>query len=499
MPQKYVVVVDRRSDWRWDAGPCQITTVTEYLSGGAAPTGRPLRIINLCRRYSYLSAGYYCSLLAEARGDIPMPTAADMADLTKKSLYSFVIPQVEEAVAGGLRGERAEDLHGRASRRLYVFFGQPHDATFKQAAALLFETFRYPLMVVTLATREERWHVESIRPLGLSRIRGPLDAFFQESFTRYTRGYRRPRRSPPPALYDLAILHDPEEHLPPSDPAALDRFVRAGERLRVEVELIRRRDLSRLPEFDALFIREYTGLNRPSFLFARRAAAEGIPVIDDPRSIIRCTNKIYLRELLRTNGLPAPTSVILDRARFGRAEAAAAAGTVGLPAVLKVPDGAFSIGVRKVESVADLEAVAQDLFRSTRLVLCQEFVPTRFDWRIGILAGEPLFACQYRMARRHWQILKHGDDGSVEEGGFRTVPLDAVPEAVLRTAVTAASLIGDGLYGLDLKETARGPLVIEINDNPNIDHGVEDRVLGRALYERILQDFIRRIRASRTV
>jgi hypothetical protein len=66
---------------------------------------------------------------------------------------------------------------------------------------------------------------------------------------------------------------------------------------------------------------------------------------------------------------------------------------------------------------------------------------------------------------------------------------------VVEAAVKAARLIGDGLYGVDLKETERGPLVIEINDNPSIDLGVEDAVLKDELYRIILAEFIRRLEA----
>lgn len=36
-------------------------------------------------------------------------------------------------------------------------------------------------------------------------------------------------------------------------------------------------------------------------------------------------------------------------------------------------------------------------------------------------------------------------------------------------------------------------LVIEVNDNPNIDAGVEDGQLGDELYRRILQAFVQRL------
>src|SRR5262245_37265394 len=46
----------------------------------------------------------------------------------------------------------------------------------------------------------------------------------------------------------------------------------------------------------------------------------------------------------------------------------------------------------------EFRRVADELFEETDLLLTQKFLPTEFDWRVGVLAGEPLFVCQYRMA-----------------------------------------------------------------------------------------------------
>ena len=64
---------------------------------------------------------------------------------------------------------------------------------------------------------------------------------------------------------------------------------------------------------------------------------------------------------------------------------------------------------------------------------------------------------------------------------------------MVETALKAANLIGDGFYGVDLKQNERGVFVIEINDNPNLDRGVEDAVLKDELYIRLLQEFVRRL------
>jgi hypothetical protein len=72
---------------------------------------------------------------------------------------------------------------------------------------------------------------------------------------------------------------------------------------------------------------------------------------------------------------------------------------LGLPLVVKIPDGSFSRGVHKVNTPEEFRRVADELFEETDLLLTQKFLPTEFDWRVGVLAGEPLFVCQYRMAR----------------------------------------------------------------------------------------------------
>ena len=43
--------------------------------------------------------------------------------------------------------------------------------------------------------------------------------------------------------------------------------------------------------------------------------------------------------------------------------------------------------------------MTEALFEDTDLLLAQKFMPTDFDWRVGVLDGEPLFVCQYQMAR----------------------------------------------------------------------------------------------------
>ena len=71
------------------------------------------------------------------------------------------------------------------------------------------------------------------------------------------------------------------------------------------------------------------------------------------------------------------------------------------------------------------------------------------------------------------------------------------PPDVLKLALKATSPIGDGLYGVDLKQAGDRTVVIEVNDNPSIDAGVEDAYLGEDLYRRIMDEFLRRMERKR--
>ena len=172
---------------------------------------------------------------------------------------------------------------------------------------------------------------------------------------------------------------------------------------------------------------------------------------------------------------------------------------LSLPLVVKIPDGSFSRGIHKVSTADEFRRIADELFEETDLVLAQKFMPTEYDWRVGVLDGEAIFACQYFMAKGHWQIYKHPENQKKERiktGKIVSVPPHKVPKDVMEAALKAARLIGNGLYGVDLKQTDNGIYVMEINDNPNIDHGAEDVAEGDGLYQVVLQHLITQVEAA---
>jgi glutathione synthase/RimK-type ligase-like ATP-grasp enzyme len=345
------------------------------------------------------------------------------------------------------------------------------------------------LKVIFKRRSVKEWALDDVRLMSIAKLPKEEERFFIERLTRFITQRKRKKRTKAPVRFDLAILVNPEEKLAPSDEGALKKFERIGKSMGLYVERIERKDYQRISEFDALFIRETTGLNHYTYRFAKKAEAEGLVVIDDPQSILRCTNKVFLAELLNINHLPTPKTVIAGPQDLSSAET-----MIGYPMVLKIPDGSFSRGVEKANNREELESIARSLFEQSELILAQEFLYTEYDWRIGILNGRPLFACQYFMSKKNWKIVEHKADGKFVEGGFTTMPVDQAPPDVVATALAAANLIGDGLYGVDMKQTAKGPVIIEVNDNPNLDSGVEDKYLKDQLYREVLGEFMRRLK-----
>jgi glutathione synthase/RimK-type ligase-like ATP-grasp enzyme len=479
-----LLVVENTDRWPLELDGAQAVSAREYLVGGEWNERRGLRVYNFCRTYGYQTLGYYVSLLAAARGHRPIPTVETLQDLRLAPVVRLVSEQIEDRIQrdlAPLKGPRFE---------LSIYFGRNLAQRYDALARALHDQFPVPLLRASFERSGRTWRLVSVRPIATSEIpESHRDFVIEQAEAHFG---RRPRVAPSPRSfrYDLAILADPEETDAPSDEKALRRFVRAARELGIDARQIRRADAGAIAAFDALFIRETTYVDHPTYRLARRAASEGLAVIDDPISILRCTNKVFQAELFKRHGIPHPRTVV---AHGGNAKEIAEA--VGLPCVLKRPDSSFSQGVVRIETQEQLQVQLGEFLGDSELAVAQAYTPSTFDWRIGVLGGAPLYACRYHMARGHWQVVATGAAGRRRYGRVEALALDEAPSGAVEIAVHAASLIGDGLYGVDVKEVNGGFLVMEVNDNPNIDAGCEDAILGDRLYLAVMEWFRLRLDA----
>ena len=484
-----VIIVRNPKNWNLQIEGVKVVSSRNYITGTEFQSLKNVRIFNLSNSYQYQKMGYYVSLLASARDHRVIPNVTTLRDFSSQSLIRSLSGYIDEDIQKTFKTVEGNKIS------IYVYFSQSVNPRFRQLAQKLYHLFEAPLLQIDFVKTTEKWMIQKVTPLSLKKVNPDhlekVQEFAKDYFSK--KRFSRPRFKN--YKYDLAILINPKEKNPPSCPDALQNFKKAAEKNGFYVEFITKEDFSQLTEFDALFIRETTSVNNHTYHFSRTAYAEGLVVIDDPWSILRCSNKIFQNERMRQNKIKTPATLVLSKTNYNNSKPL----NLNYPLVLKQPDSAFSLGVEKVHNPDELHTSLNRLFRLSDLVIVQEFMPSEFDWRIGVLDQAPLYACKYFMAKDHWQIYDWNSQNKENFGKSETVALENVPEVVVKTAVKAASLIGDGLYGVDLKMINGEVYVIEVNDNPNIDEGIEDAVLKDELYNRIMRSMFNRIEINRNI
>ncbi|MGB5419179.1 RimK family protein [Algibacter sp.] len=472
--QKYIVV-NQPEKWNLSIENIRIISSQDYLTNPEFSLLKKARVFNLCKDYNYQSKGYYVSLLAEARGHLAIPTVKNIVDLKTLKLVRIVSDEFDDIIQQSLKNIKSRDF------TLSIYFGQNVAQKYKELSALFYKHFQVPFFRVTF-NYNTKWNVQSVKVISESEI--PIDHI--ESVQEFANQYFSKKRYDTPKLaksdFDLAILVNPNDPAPPSNPKGLKKFLEIAEKMNIYAEIIEPKDLTRLSSFDALFLRQSTEVNNEAYAFARKAQQEGIALIDYPDAILKCCNKVYMAEALQNANIDTPKTIIVHKDNLDQVLE-----HTGLPCVLKAPDSTFSFGVKKAKTLEEFNDLANTMLKESDLIIAQEFCPSDYDWRIGLIDGEPFYACKYYMAKGHWQIYNwKAKKKNDQDGDADCLSIEEVPKKVLKMAIKSAKLIGDGLLGIDIKVVNEKPMVIEINDNPNIDFGVEDAYYGDLVYTKIL-------------
>jgi glutathione synthase/RimK-type ligase-like ATP-grasp enzyme len=482
-----IIVADTPACWPYTIPGIEMVAAREYLTDPRFSDASRLRVFNLCRSHRYQGLGYYVSLLADARGHRALPSIETIQDMKSVAIVRTASDELSDIIQHSLKALSSERF------TISIYFGRNLAKRYDRLCRQLYNHFPAPAIRAEFVKTSARWTLQNIGAIPTHDLPEAHQLFMLEQALRFFNGRELRQHRRVPARYALAVLVDPGEPHPPSDEGALRSFARNAEAVGFSVTPITRDDGGRLAEFDALFIRATTSVNHYTYRMARRAKAMNIAVIDDPDSIIRCSNKVFLNELLKAHSVATPRTLIIHRSNLDEALA-----VLRMPIILKLPDSSFSQGVVKAETLEEYRQQAEAMLQKSDLIIAQEFVYTEFDWRIGILDGAPLYACKYYMARQHWQIYNHDQTGESASGESETLLVEEAPDFVVATAMKAAALIGDGFYGVDVKEVKGEAIVIEVNDNPSIDGGIEDAVLKDELYKKIAGSFLMRLERQRT-
>jgi glutathione synthase/RimK-type ligase-like ATP-grasp enzyme len=268
---------------------------------------------------------------------------------------------------------------------------------------------------------------------------------------------------------------------------ALDYFKKTAESMGHKFKFLFRNGLSEIPKYDAVFIRATTDPLYTAYVVSKTAWELGLKVIDDPQSIIICANKIHQYELFQRFNLPHIPTIFISKEELHHKKIEEIFESFGKPVVIKAPYTSFSKYVEKVACETSFREVAKKFFRRSDFLVVQKFMPSRFDWRVGVLNGEVLYVCKYMMPKGKWKHgVKRRGKPSFIWGRTVTLKRENAPEGLKETALKACSIIGKGLYGVDIKEINGQYLVVEVNDNPSIYRGQED-LRDMDIYEKIIR------------
>ncbi|GGW69467.1 glutathione synthase/RimK-type ligase-like ATP-grasp enzyme [Winogradskyella epiphytica] len=478
---KYIVV-NQPEKWNFSIDNITVLSSQDYLTNPKYSLLKNARIFNLCKDYSYQSKGYYVSLLAEARGHLPIPTTKNIVDLKALKLVRIVSDEFDDVIQQSLKNIKSQEF------TLSIYFGQNVAQKYKNLSALFYRHFQVPFLRIKF-NHTTKWNIQSIKAISESEIPQEHMPSVHQFANQYFAKKRYDTAKPTNYDFDLAILVHPNDPAPPSNPKALKKFIDIAERMNIYAEIVEPKDLSRLSSFDALFLRQSTEVNNEAYTFARKAQQEGIAIIDYPDAILKCCNKVYMAEALQNANINTPKTVIVHSNNRNTVLE-----QTGLPCVLKAPDSTFSFGVKKAKTKEEFDALVSEMLKESDLIIAQEYCPSDYDWRIGIIDNKPFYACRYYMAKGHWQIYNwKATDKNEQDGEADCLAIEDVPKNVIDMALKSAKLMGLGLYGIDIKVVEGKLMVIEINDNPNIDFGVEDAHYGDLIYTEILSALKKRL------
>jgi glutathione synthase/RimK-type ligase-like ATP-grasp enzyme len=254
---------------------------------------------------------------------------------------------------------------------------------------------------------------------------------------------------------------------------ALIRCRDVAEGLGHDVEFLFPVDINKINKQDALFIRARTDPMNVTYVAAQTASFHGIPVIDDPDSIRVCSDKVNMYSHLIQSGVSIPKTVFLSKNDLNVETVTHIFDTLGYPVILKEPSTSFSLRVEKVNDIAEFFKVSRRFIKMSDWIVAQQYIESKYDWRIGVLNGELLYACKYTIPTDTFKI-QASVDGHIVYCGVESITPDMIPKHIIKLGIDAGNAIGTGLYGVDIKNNNGDAYVIEVNDNPSIESGEDD-------------------------
>ncbi len=215
-------------------------------------------------------------------------------------------------------------------------------------------------------------------------------------------------------------------------------------------------------EVDAVVPRIGYSITEHGVAIVRQFERMGTFVANSSDGIHNSRDKLHAAQVLSANHIPVPTTALV---RDWRDVERAIRQVGGVPCVIKAPEGTQGTGVYLAHTEREASEIAWKVLEDTDRVLVQEYIQESHgrDVRVLVVGGKVVAAMRRRAHGREFRSNFHLG-GSVEN-------ID-LPDDFARIACKAARLLGLDVAGVDLLESARGPLLLEVNSSPGLE-GIE--------------------------
>ncbi|MGJ8665494.1 MAG: 30S ribosomal protein S6--L-glutamate ligase [Patiriisocius sp.] len=179
-------------------------------------------------------------------------------------------------------------------------------------------------------------------------------------------------------------------------------------------------------------------------------------------ALVRSRDKLRSLQILSRAGLGLPKTIFTNYSKDVKHIVDQAGGA---PVIIKLLEGTQGIGVILAETKKAAESVIEAFNNLQARVIVQEFIKEAggADIRAFVVDGQVVGA-----------MKRQGKEGefrsNLHRGGIATV-IELTDEEE-RAALKAAKAMGLGIAGVDMLQSSRGPLILEVNSSPGLE-GIE--------------------------
>lgn len=180
------------------------------------------------------------------------------------------------------------------------------------------------------------------------------------------------------------------------------------------------------------------------------------------QALVKSRDKLQSLQLLSREGLGMPRTVFSNYTRDSQAVVSLIEHT---PIILKLLEGTQGVGVVLAETRKAAASVLEAFNGLEARVVLQEFIDEAqgADLRVLVVDGQVVGAMKRQAKEGEFRSNLH------RGGTAKVINLSPDEETA---AVKAATAMGLGVAGVDLLQSDRGPLILEVNSSPGLE-GIE--------------------------